>query len=63
MELVIMERFDEVCEAIEKVLETPLILPNIKERREQLRKQRELVEKQEEAYKLNRKQLQKQFTI
>lgn len=63
MELVIMKSFDEVCEAIEKVLKTPIVLPNVKERREQLRKQRELVEKQEEAYKPNRKQLQKQFTI
>ena len=58
-----MESFDEVCEAIEKILKKPITLPNVKERREQLRKQRELVEKQEEAYKPNRKQLQKQFTI
>lgn len=63
MELVIMKSFNEVCEAIEKILKEPMVLPNIKERREQLRKQRELVEKQEELYKPNRKQLQKQFTI
>ena len=51
-----MKSFEEVERAIIKWLETPLVLPLQK-------KQRELIEKQEEAYKTDRKQLQRQFTI
>jgi len=58
-----MKSFEEVEQAIIKCLETPLVLPLREERKEALKKQRELVEKQEKLYKPNRRQLQKQFTI
>ena len=58
-----MKSFEEVERAIIKWLETPLVLPLQKKRKEALKKQRELIEKQEEDYKTDRKQLQRQFTI
>ena len=58
-----MKSFEEVEQAIIKCLETPLVLTLREERKEALKKQRELVEEQEKLYKPNRKQLQKQFTI
>ena len=58
-----MKSFEEVERAIIKWLETPLVLPLQKKRKEALKKQRELIEKQEEAYKTDIKQLQRQFTI
>lgn len=58
-----MKSFEEVERAIIKWLETPLVLPLQKKRKKALKKQRELIEKQEEVYKTDRKQLQKQFTI
>ena len=58
-----MKSFEEVEQAMIKWLETPLVLPLREERKEALKKQRELVEAQEKLYKPNRKQLQKQFTI
>lgn len=58
-----MKSFEEVEQAMIKWLETPLVLPLQEERKEALKKQRELVEEQEKLYKPNRKQLQKQFTI
>lgn len=58
-----MKSFEEVEQAMIKWLETSLVLPLQEERKEALKKQRELVEEQEKLYKPNRKQLQKQFTI
>lgn len=58
-----MKSFEEVERAIIKWLETPLVLPLQKKRKKALKKQRELIEKQEEVYKTDRKQLQRQFTI
>ena len=58
-----MKSFEEVEQAIIKWLETPLVLPLQKKRKEVLKKQKELIEEQEKLYKPNKEQLQKQFTI
>lgn len=44
-----MKKFEEIEQAIIKLLETPLVLPLQEKRKEALKKQRELVEVQENS--------------